>query len=87
VKATTARRKTDRAVTVGEAAKKDSQPQPIATKQDFDDAIVSEIIEAKNQTLDWWNGLKIGTQHELYAQQLAKPPRKSVVNFAQPAKR
>jgi hypothetical protein len=42
----------------------------------FDQMVVGEIVEASNQTMDWWNQLPPARKDFLYGKQLASPPRR-----------
>lgn len=42
----------------------------------FDLMLIGEIVEAHNQSMDWWDRLPPERQLSLYQQQLAKPPRR-----------
>jgi hypothetical protein len=38
--------------------------------------VVGEIVEAHNQSMDWWDTLHGEKQQALYQRQVAQPPRR-----------
>ena len=41
----------------------------------FDQMVIGEIVEAHNQSMDWWDTLTPQKQQMLYQWKLSKPPR------------
>ena len=64
-------------LTVREAALRQPKVLGLAEWKAFDAMVVGEIVEAHNQSLDWWDKQTDARKALLYAAQLMKPPRKA----------